>query len=67
MCNKMNGEDKQNIINLKNSFSEESVEEVRDLLQNLNSGCEHGHYKPYDIDIAADDFKNGSILLLPTV
>ena len=58
MCKKMNNEDKQSIINLKNAFSEESVEEVRDLLQNLDSGCEHGHYsKPYDIDIAADDFK----------
>ena len=25
-------------------FENESVEEVRDLLQNLDDGCEHGHY-----------------------
>ena len=56
MCKKMNDEDKQNIINLKNNFSKEFVEELRDLLHNLDVECEYGHYsKPYHTDIAADD------------
>ena len=41
---------------LINTFSQECIEEVRDLLQNLDSGCEHDHYtKPYGGNLAADD------------
>ena len=31
-------------MHLKNVFVNESVEKVRDLLQHLDDGCEHGHY-----------------------
>lgn len=32
-------EDRQSIINLKNVFTDESIEKVRDLLQNLDGSC----------------------------
>jgi len=32
----------------KNYFANGSVEEIRDLLQNLDHDCQHGHYsKPF--------------------
>ena len=41
-CKKFCVKDRQTVMNLKSVFTNESVEEVRDLLQNLNNGCEHG-------------------------
>ena len=41
----------QSIIDLKNEFSDECVETAREVLQLLDTGCEHEHYnKPSDID-----------------
>ena len=51
-CRTFESEDRQSIIDLKNDFSFESVEKVRDVLEKLDNGCEHGHYsKAYDADI----------------
>ena len=43
-CKKFCVKDRQTVMNLKSVFTDESVEEVRELLQSLDSGCEHGHY-----------------------
>ena len=43
-CKKFNNHDKQSVIDLKNSFTEDPVEEDRSLLQNLDTECAHGHY-----------------------
>ena len=41
----------QSIIDLKNEFSDECIETAREVLQLLDTGCEHEHYdKPSDID-----------------
>ena len=51
-CKKFCGKHRQSMINLKSVFTDKSVEEVRDLLQNLDDGCEHGHYsKSCDVDM----------------
>ena len=43
-------EEIQSIMDLKNEFSDESVENAREFLQILDNGCEYGHYnKPYDV------------------
>ena len=42
-CKTLYTEDKQNIVELKNYFANGSVEEIRDLLQNLDHDCQHGH------------------------
>ena len=43
-CKKLCAKDKQTIIKFKSVFTDESVEAIRDLLQTLDDGCEHGHY-----------------------
>ena len=51
-CREFCGKDRQSVIDLKNAFTNESVEKIRDLLENVDCGCEHGHYsKPYDVDM----------------
>ena len=56
-CKTFCSEDIQSIIDLKNEFSDESVETAREVLQLLDNGCEHGHYnKPYDIDKEESSF-----------
>ena len=37
-------EDRQIIIDLKNEFNDDSIESVRDVLQTVDDGCDHGHY-----------------------
>ena len=46
-CKTFSDKDRQRIVELKNVFTDESVEEVRYLLQILDDGCEHGHYSKY--------------------
>lgn len=47
---------------IANVYNCESVEEVRDLLQNLDDGCEHGHYsKRYDIDMEESSNKSSHL------
>ena len=43
-CKKFCDKDRQSIMDFISIFENESVEEARDLLQNLDDGCEHGHY-----------------------
>ena len=43
-CRTFDSEDKQIIIDLKNEFSDDSIEDVRDVLQTVDDGCDHGHY-----------------------
>ena len=48
-CRTFDSEDRQIIIDLKNEFSDDSIEDVRDVLQTVDDGCDHGHYcKFYD-------------------
>ena len=55
-CKRFGDHDKQSVIDLKKSFTEESVEEARSLLQNLDTECEHGHYsRSYDIDLTFEE------------
>jgi len=50
-CKAFCNEDKQNIMELKNHFTNGLVEEIRDILQNLDHDCQHGHYsKPFNVD-----------------
>ena len=50
-CRTFRNEEFQSIMDLKNEFSDESIENAREVLQILDDGCEHGHYnKPYDVD-----------------
>ena len=43
-CKTFDNEDRQIIIDLKNEFSDDSIESVRDVLQTVDDGCDHGHY-----------------------
>ena len=43
-CKTFDNEDRQIIIDLKNDFSDDSIESVRDVLQTVDDGCDHGHY-----------------------
>ena len=57
-CKTFCSEDIQRIIDLKNEFSDESVETAREVLQILDNGCEHGHYnRPYDVDKEQSSFQ----------
>ena len=58
-CKKLCGKNKQTIINFKSVFTDESVKEVRDLLQTLDDGCEHGHYSKC-CDVAMEESSNES-------
>ena len=56
-CKTFCSEDIQSMIDLKNEFSDESVETAREVLQILDNGCEHGHYnKPYNVDKEESSF-----------
>ena len=58
-CRTLCSEEIQSIIDLKNEFSDESVENAREILQLLDNGCEHGHYnKPYDVDKEDNELEN---------
>ena len=58
-CRTLCSEEIQSIIDLKNEFSDESVENAREVLQLLDNGCEHGHYnKPYDVDKEDNELEN---------
>ena len=55
-CKTFYSEEKQTIIDFKSAFSKDSVEDARALLQNLDNGCENGHYsQPYDIDLNSEE------------
>ena len=43
-CRTFDSEDRQIIIDLKNEFCDDSIENVRDVLQTVDDGCDHGHY-----------------------
>ena len=43
-CRTFDTTDRQIIIDLKNEFCDDSIENVRDVLQILDDGCQHGHY-----------------------
>lgn len=43
-CRTFDTTDRQIIIDLKNEFCDDSIENVRDVLQTLDDGCQHGHY-----------------------
>ena len=43
-CKTFDNEDRQIIIDLKNEFSDDSIESVRDVLQTVDDGCDHDHY-----------------------
>ena len=43
-CKTLSNEDRQIIVDLKNNFSDDSMEDVRDVLDSLDDGCQHGHY-----------------------
>ena len=50
-CKTLCNEEIQSIIDVKHEFSDECIENAREVLQLLDNGCEHGHYsKPYDVD-----------------
>ena len=63
ICKKFCVKDRQIVLNLiKSVFTDESVEEVTDLLQNLDDGCEHGHYsKRYDVDMEESSNKSSHL------
>ena len=42
-CRTFRNEEIQSIMGLKNEFSDESIENAREVLQILDDGCEHGH------------------------
>jgi len=43
-------------MELKKYFANGLVEEIRDLLQNLDHDCQHGHYsKPFNVDCTSTD------------
>ena len=44
VCRTFDNEDRQIIIDFKNEFSDDSIESVRDVLQTVDDGCDHGHY-----------------------
>ena len=55
-CKIFCSEEKQAITDLTNVLTEESVKDARAPLQNLDSGCEHGHYsKPYNNDLHSEE------------
>ena len=43
-CKTLNSEDRQIIVDLKNNFSDDCMEDIRDVLDSLDEGCQHGHY-----------------------
>ena len=43
-CKTFDNEDREIINDLKNEFSDDSIESVRDVSQTVDDGCDHGHY-----------------------
>ena len=43
-CRILDKEDKQIIIDLINEFCDDCIDNVRDVLQTLDDGCQHGHF-----------------------
>ena len=41
-CWALDSKDKQIIIDLKDEFCDDSIDSVRDVLQTLDDGCQHG-------------------------
>ena len=64
-CKTLSSEDRQIIIDLKNDFSDDCMENIRDVLESLDDGCQHGHYYKFfdhliDSEENADEpFKEG--------
>ena len=49
-CKSFCSQERQSIIEIKNEFSDDSVENIRQVLQTLNDGCEQGYYsKRYNV------------------
>ena len=57
-CRALDSVDKQIIIDLKNEFCDDSIDNVRDLLETLDDGCQHGHY--YKFSDRLVDVEEGS-------
>ena len=57
-CRALDNEDKQIIIDLKDEFCDDSIDNVRDVLQTLDDGCQHGHF--YKISDHLVDMEEGS-------
>ena len=65
-CRTFDSEDRQIIIDLKNEFCDDSIENVRDVLQTVDDGCDHGHYCKFsdrlvDTEEEASDESSGLI------
>ena len=54
-CRTLDNEDKQIIIDLKNEFCDDCIDNVRDVLQTLDDGCQHGHF--YKFSDRLDDME----------
>ena len=59
-CRTLDSEDKQIIIDLKNEFCDDCIDNVRDVLQTLDDGCQHGHFYKFsdrlvDMEEGCDD------------
>ena len=49
-CKTFNNEDRQIIIDLKNEFSDDSIESVRDVLQTVNDSCHYCKFFDHLVD-----------------
>ena len=43
-CKTLSSENRKIIVDLKNDFSDDCMEDIRDVLDSLDEGCRHGHY-----------------------
>ena len=57
-CRALDSVDKQIIIDLKNEFCDDSIDNVRDLLETLDDDCQHSHY--YKFSDRLVDVEEGS-------
>ena len=67
-CRTFDSEDRQIIIDLKNEFCDDSIENVRDVLQTVDDGCDHGHYCKFSdrlVDTEEEDSDESSGLIPP--
>ena len=63
-CRTFDSEDRQIIIDLKNEFCDDSIENVRDVLQTVDDSCDRGHYCKFsdrlvDTEEVASDESSG--------
>ena len=53
ICRTFDSEDRKIIIDLKNEFCDDSIENVRDVLQTVDDGCDHGLFTLNNYNILA--------------